>query len=127
MFAAMLLMSIGWSGPGLAEQSAEERAAARLMDDLMYGRVAVGGPFTLTDQTGRRRSDTEFRGELLLVYFGYTYCPDICPADLQQIGLALDRLGEAGVKVQPLFITIDPGATHPRCWCNMCPPSIRGC
>jgi cytochrome oxidase Cu insertion factor (SCO1/SenC/PrrC family) len=74
----------------------------------MYGRATVGGPFTLTDQTGRRRSDAEFRGKLLMVYFGYTYCPDICPADLQQIGLAVERLGEAGAAVQPLFITIDP-------------------
>jgi cytochrome oxidase Cu insertion factor (SCO1/SenC/PrrC family) len=96
------------SEPGRAAQSAEERAAAQLMDDLMYGRATVGGPFTLTDQTGRRRSDAEFRGKLLMVYFGYTYCPDICPADLQQIGLAVERLGEAGAAVQPLFITIDP-------------------
>jgi cytochrome oxidase Cu insertion factor (SCO1/SenC/PrrC family) len=104
---AVVCLVIG-SPPGRAAQSAEERAAAQLMDDLMYGRATVGGPFTLTDQTGRRRSDAEFRGKLLMVYFGYTYCPDICPADLQQIGLAVERLGEAGAAVQPLFITIDP-------------------
>jgi len=104
---AVICLVIG-SPPGRAAQSAEERAAAQLMDDLMYGRATVGGPFTLTDQTGRRRSDAEFRGKLLMVYFGYTYCPDICPADLQQIGLAVERLGEAGAAVQPLFITIDP-------------------
>jgi cytochrome oxidase Cu insertion factor (SCO1/SenC/PrrC family) len=104
---AAICLVIG-SEPGRAAQSAEERAAAQLMDDLMYGRATVGGPFTLTDQTGRRRSDAEFRDKLLMVYFGYTYCPDICPADLQQIGLAVERLGEAGAAVQPLFITIDP-------------------
>jgi cytochrome oxidase Cu insertion factor (SCO1/SenC/PrrC family) len=109
--AATLLVLIGiagCSGESYAAQSAQERAAAQAMDDLMYGRGTVGGPFTLTDQTGRRRSDTDFRGKLLIVYFGYTYCPDICPADLQQIGLAVDRLGAAGAAVQPLFITIDP-------------------
>jgi cytochrome oxidase Cu insertion factor (SCO1/SenC/PrrC family) len=109
---AVICLVIG-SQPGRAAQSAEERAAAQLMDDLMYGRATVGGPFTLTDQTGRRRSDAEFRGKLLMVYFGYTYCPDICPADLQQIGLAVERLGEAGAAVQPLFITIDPTRDTP--------------
>jgi cytochrome oxidase Cu insertion factor (SCO1/SenC/PrrC family) len=114
--AAALLVLIGIVGcskEGGAAQSAQERAVAQAMDDLMYGRGAVGGPFTLTDQSGRRRSDTEFRGKLLIVYFGYTYCPDICPADLQQIGLAVDRLGEAGAALQPLFITIDPERDTP--------------
>jgi cytochrome oxidase Cu insertion factor (SCO1/SenC/PrrC family) len=109
--AAALLVLIGILGCNwkcYAAQSAQERAAAQAMDDLMYGRGTVGGPFTLTDQSGRRRVDTEFRGKLLIVYFGYTYCPDICPTDLQQIGLAVDRLGAAGAAVQPLFITIDP-------------------
>ena len=44
----------------------------------------------------------------MLVYFGFTYCPDICPTDLQAMGLALDQLGEAAEAVQPLFITLDP-------------------
>ena len=103
----------GGSEQGRAAQSAEERAAAQAMDDLMYGRGTVGGPFTLTDQTGRQRSDKEFRGKLLLVYFGYTYCPDICPTDLQQIGLAVEDLGDASSGVQPLFITIDPARDTP--------------
>jgi cytochrome oxidase Cu insertion factor (SCO1/SenC/PrrC family) len=114
-FAALLVVAglTGGCEQGRAAQTAEERAAAQAMDDLMYGRVAVGGPFTLTDQAGRRRSDSEFRGKLLLVYFGYTYCPDICPADLQQIGLAIEHLGEGGSAVQPLFITIDPARDTP--------------
>jgi cytochrome oxidase Cu insertion factor (SCO1/SenC/PrrC family) len=83
-------------------------SAAELMDDLMWGRSPVGGPFELTDHGGRRRTDREFRGRLLVIYFGYTTCPDICPTDLQSIALAVDRLGAAGDAVQPLFITIDP-------------------
>jgi len=114
--AAALLVLIGivaWNDESRAAQSEQERAAAQAMDDLMYGRGTVGGPFTLTDQTGRRRSDKEFRGKLLIVYFGYTFCPDICPTDLQQIGLAVEHLGTAGAAVQPLFITIDPERDTP--------------
>jgi protein SCO1/2 len=89
-------------------QEPDPARAARLMDDLMWGRGHVGGPFTLTDQTGKTRTDADFRGKLMLVYFGYTTCPDICPTDLTQIGLALDKLGDAGADVQALFISVDP-------------------
>src|ERR1700679_1055650 len=91
----------------------DQAAAAQQMDDLMYGRGTVGGPFSLTDQTGRRHNDTEFRGKLLIIYFGYTYCPDVCPTELQQIGLAVEHLGDVGSAVQPLFITIDPARDTP--------------
>jgi cytochrome oxidase Cu insertion factor (SCO1/SenC/PrrC family) len=95
-------------GSGLAMAAEQPPSAAQMMDDLMYGRGPVGGPFTLTDQNGQTRSDGEFRGKLMVVYFGYTYCPDICPADLMAITQALDTLGPAAADVQPLFITIDP-------------------
>ena len=88
--------------------AAEQPSAAQMMDDLMYGRGRVGGPFTLTDQTGKQRSDTDFRGKLMIVYFGYTYCPDVCPTDLMAITQALEALGPAAEGVQPVFITIDP-------------------
>ena len=89
-------------------QEPDPARAARLMDDLMWNRGHVGGPFTLTDQTGKTRTDADFRGKLMLVYFGYTTCPDICPTDLTQIGLALDKLGAAAAEVQALFISVDP-------------------
>ncbi len=78
------------------------------MDDLMFGRGTVGGPFTLTDQTGHKRSDSEFRGKLMIVYFGYTFCPDVCPTDLMAITQSLDVLGPAAAEIQPIFITVDP-------------------
>ncbi len=87
---------------------APARSPAEIMDILMWNREPVGGPFELTDQTGRARTERDFRGKLMLVYFGFTYCPDICPTDLQAIGLALDKLGKDGESVQPLFITVDP-------------------
>jgi len=109
--ASLIAGGVVFSG-GLAaagEQASEEQgSAAQMMDDLMYGRGTVGGPFTLTDHAGRQRSDAEFRGRLMIVYFGYTFCPDVCPADLMAITQALDQLGDAAGGIQPVFITIDP-------------------
>lgn len=103
----VLLNAAGTLLPARAQER-DANAAARLMDDLMWGRGHVGGPFELIDHTGKKRTDADFRGKLLLVYFGYTYCPDICPADLLQISLALDKLGAGGDAVQPIFISVDP-------------------
>lgn len=70
--------------------------------------VAIGGPFNLVDQHGQAVSDADFRGQYMLVYFGYTYCPDVCPTELQTMSQAVDQLGDEGKKVTPVFITIDP-------------------
>src|SRR5471030_3092773 len=105
--ARALLVVASLFGFGLAA-AAEQPSAAQMMDDLMYSRGSIGGSFTLTDQTGKQRSDTDFRGKLMIVYFGYTYCPDVCPADLMAITSALDALGPAAEGVQPIFITVDP-------------------
>jgi cytochrome oxidase Cu insertion factor (SCO1/SenC/PrrC family) len=102
-----------WLGLGLAlapacAGAAAARSAAETMDILMWNREPVGGPFALTDHTGKARTDRDFRGELMLVYFGFTYCPDVCPTDLMAIGQTLDLLGADAEKVQPIFITVDP-------------------
>lgn len=89
-------------------QTPPKRSAAELMDAIMWNREPIGGPFRLTDHQGRTRRDTDFRGKLMLVYFGYTTCSDICPTDLQQIGQALDMLGDDAKNVAPIFITLDP-------------------
>lgn len=75
--------------------------------------AAVGGPFELVDHAGKKALDSDFRGKHLLIYFGYTYCPDVCPTELTLMAQALDRLGPAADKVQPLFITIDPERDDP--------------
>jgi cytochrome oxidase Cu insertion factor (SCO1/SenC/PrrC family) len=93
---------------------APTRSPAEVMDILMWNREPVGGPFELTDHTGKPRTNSDFRGKLMLVYFGFTYCPDVCPTDLQAIGLALDKLGTDGDSVQPLFITVDPERDTPQ-------------
>ncbi|MEI9925109.1 MAG: SCO family protein [Bradyrhizobium sp.] len=84
-----------------------------MIEGLLSGRAPVGGPFELTDQTGHRRTDADFRGKLVVLYFGYTYCPDVCPTELQSISLALDKLGAAAETVQPVFITVDPERDTP--------------
>lgn len=77
----------------------------------------LGGPFTLTDQNGRTIRDGDFAGRYRLVYFGYTFCPDICPTDLQTIGRALSdfekEAPERARRVQPIFITVDPARDTP--------------
>lgn len=77
------------------------------------GNVEIGGPFALVDHTGRAVTDASFAGKFLLIYFGFTHCPDVCPTELQTIGVALDSLGGAGEAVQPLLISVDPARDTP--------------
>jgi protein SCO1/2 len=74
--------------------------------------AAIGGPFTLTDQMGKKRSNSEWDGGYQIVYFGYTSCPDICTPDTQNLmaGLKLFEKSDPqlAAKIQPLFITVDP-------------------
>jgi len=93
---------------------ADRRAdAARLMNELMSGKVPVGGPFVLADAAGRRVALADFRGKLVLLYFGYATCPDVCPTDLGIIAQTLRDLGDAGDQVQPVFVTLDPERDTP--------------
>ena len=70
--------------------------------------TSIHAAFTLTDQEGRTVTAEELGGKPMLLYFGYTYCPDVCPTELSNISQALDELGPAADKVQPVFITVDP-------------------
>ena len=72
-------------------------------------KTAMGGPFSLTDQDGHAFTDANLIGKPSLIYFGYTYCPDVCPTSLQLIETAVEMLGpDATQKVNIVFITIDP-------------------
>jgi protein SCO1/2 len=75
--------------------------------------VKLGGPFALTDHAGRPRTDGDFRGRYLLVFFGYASCAGMCPLALAHMAGALDLLGPAGERVQPLFISVDPARDTP--------------
>jgi protein SCO1/2 len=73
----------------------------------------IGGPFTLTAGDGHTVTDRDFRGRWLLVYFGYTFCPDVCPTTLNAVAGALDKLGPKADRLQALFITVDPQRDTP--------------
>ena len=118
--ALVVVVGLAWvmRGPD-ANLAKEPQASAAAV-------AAPGGSFTLVDHTGRTVTDKEFHGKYLLVFFGYSYCPDICPTTLYEIANAMQLLGDRAERVQPLFITIDPerdtpevvaeyvGAFHPR-------------
>ncbi len=73
-----------------------------------YGTPQIGGAFSLIDHEGLPRTEADFKGKILLVYFGYSFCPDICPSALYNMSQALEALGTKAKEIQPLFITIDP-------------------
>jgi cytochrome oxidase Cu insertion factor (SCO1/SenC/PrrC family) len=81
---------------------------------VITGQADVGGPFRLTDQNGKAVSDADFRGRYMLIYFGYSFCPDVCPTTLSVMAQALNKLGGEGRRVTPIFITIDPERDTPQ-------------
>lgn len=94
----------------VADRSADPYAACR---GGQVGGGAIGGPFTLVDQTGRTVTDREVITRPSLVYFGYTFCPDICPLDNQRNAEAVDILDARGMAVTPVFISVDPARDTP--------------
>lgn len=74
----------------------------------MVVNTSIGGPFKLTDHTGASFSQKDLSGEYALIYFGYTFCPDVCPTELGKIAEALDQLEDDSERVRPVMITIDP-------------------
>jgi protein SCO1 len=90
--AAALILTRGPAGPGVATT----------------GTALIGGPFSLVGHDGKPVTDQAFRGKYMLVFFGFTHCPDICPAELQVMSAALDELGPKADQVVPVFITLDP-------------------
>ena len=70
--------------------------------------VELGGAFELVDHEGRTVTEADFQGQFMLIYFGYTYCPDFCPSELQNMAVALTKLDRAADRVTPIFISIDP-------------------
>jgi protein SCO1 len=78
------------------------------------GRALIGGPFSLLEPDGKNVTDLTFAGKPMLVYFGFTNCPDVCPSGLQVISAALDKLGPKADGITPLFITVDPERDTPQ-------------
>jgi protein SCO1/2 len=103
---ASLILSLGVMVAGCSAP-ADAPAAAPPLEG-----ARIGGPFTLTDQNGRTVRDSDFAGQYRLIYFGYSFCPDICPVDLQKLMRGLAQFEKAdparGAKIAPLFVTVDP-------------------
>jgi protein SCO1/2 len=109
-----LLLVAALAGVALWWQARHAGEIPTLGKVVTTGSIAVGGPFTLTDQTGKQVASSDFRGRYMLVYFGYSMCPDVCPTTLAVMADALDKMGAAGKKIVPVFITIDPERDTPK-------------
>jgi cytochrome oxidase Cu insertion factor (SCO1/SenC/PrrC family) len=117
MAARSIVIGIAGAAVGLA-------AAIALLPDVrerllpsvgqqVTGKALIGGAFTLTDNTGKRVTDQDFHGKYALVFFGFTSCPDICPAGLQLMAGALEKLGTKAQRITPIFISVDPQRDTP--------------
>lgn len=113
LLAVILAVVAGVGIGAISHFLLRDGAPATVRQVVGLGDPAIGGPFRLIDSDGRERSDADFRGQLMLVEFGYTFCPDVCPLGLQLFADVLDRLGPAADEVAPVFITLDPARDTP--------------
>jgi len=91
--------------------------------------IALGGAFSLTDQTGQAVTERDYAGRWMLVYFGYAFCPDVCPTELGTMAAAMDSLGAAAERVTPVFISVDPQRDTPAALADYVPrfhPRLQG-
>ncbi|HEY9090154.1 MAG TPA: SCO family protein [Parasphingorhabdus sp.] len=111
--AALLLPLLAACNPASSDQVSGDSTQG----EAPLAGANIGGGFTLTNQDGGKTSDTDFAGQYRIIYFGYSYCPDVCPVDLQRLmqGLALAEKNDPSLtkKIQPIFITIDPERDRP--------------
>jgi protein SCO1/2 len=103
------VLAVEWAWLRLRDQPSSDPA----LSTAPFWPAVAGGPFALTDHLGKPASNSDFAGGLLLIVFGYTACPDVCPTTLLGVASALDLLGEQAAQVQPLFVTIDPARDTP--------------
>jgi cytochrome oxidase Cu insertion factor (SCO1/SenC/PrrC family) len=118
-FGLIALIALGIGFVEFGQRARLERRALLVADNAPAGTVAVrsgvsiGGPFDLIDHNGRLATDETYQGRWMLVFFGYTDCPDDCPLTLQKMATALDALGPLADQIAPLFITVDPARDTP--------------
>jgi len=102
--AALIALTIGTAGLLFVMLPGEETD----FPQRSSGAALIGGPFELVKHDGSTVTNETFKGELMLIYFGFTFCPDVCPTELQIMSTALDLVGEDAAQVRPILISIDP-------------------
>lgn len=123
LLIGILVLLVGAAGFGGTAYYLQSGAAERTQPS------SVGGPFTLVDQDGKTVSDKTYAGRPFLVFFGYTHCPDVCPATLFEVSEALNKLGPDAQRVSVLFVSVDPERDKPEVlkqYLSNFNPSIRG-
>ena len=109
MHTRRALVGLGLAALALAACDAKPRPA----QTASTGAADIGGPFTLIDQDGQPRTEAMLKGKWSVIYFGYTYCPDVCPTSLQTLAAALETMGRQGEAVQTILISVDPERDTP--------------
>jgi cytochrome oxidase Cu insertion factor (SCO1/SenC/PrrC family) len=114
----VVLLAAFWGIIWLARANPDSHAASLLHALAGQGPPAMStgteGAFALVEPNGHKVTDRDFRGRWMLIYFGYTYCPDVCPTTLQSVSNVLDQLGDQAAQIAPIFITVDPDRDTPK-------------
>ena len=106
-----LLVTIGVTGWIVFDRATQTTTLAG--DGLVVTASDMGGGFNLVDQNGKPTSEAKFAGKYALIYFGYSFCPDVCPTGLQTISAGIEKAGSRGKNVVPVFISVDPERDTP--------------
>ena len=106
--ALALIAVLAMAGAAIYSRLAADDRFAACREGIISGEAALDAAFSLTDETGRTVTEADILDKPALVYFGYTFCPDVCPIDNARNAEAADLLGEMGKDVRPVFITVDP-------------------
>lgn len=112
-FYIVLILTISFAVLIWRQYMVPTGSPAVVMSESSTGKPKIGGSFSLVDQDGKAVTEADFKGRFMLVYFGYTFCPDVCPTSLSAMAEALDILGDKADQVVPVFITVDPQRDTP--------------
>jgi protein SCO1/2 len=109
LILAVVIVAAGFGIRAFKDQASIQGGPAGVVTKTSSsGTASIGGSFTLVNQEGAVVSEKTFHGKYSLIFFGYTFCPDVCPNTLSTFSTVMDLLGKDAIKVQPIFVTVDP-------------------